>query len=67
VPPADIEGFADAAEYYLDDPAAWAAASTHGVEGADVFAYDGFLQDVTAMAASTWGLDLSPRPVAPVP
>ena len=67
VPPADIEGFADAAEYYLDDPVAWAEASAHGVEGAEVFAYDGYLRDVTTMAASRWDLDLNPQPVAPAP
>jgi glycosyltransferase involved in cell wall biosynthesis len=60
IPPADVAGFADAVEAYLDDPAAWAEASRNGVEGADAFAYDGFLRDVTAMAASTWDLELRP-------
>jgi len=67
VAPGDIEGFADAVEFYLEDPDSWRAASAHGVEGAEVFAYDGYLRDVTAMAATTWGLDLSPHPVVPGP
>ena len=57
-----MAGFADAVEHYLDDPAAWAVASRNGVEGADVFAYDDYLRDVTAMAESAWGLDLRPSP-----
>lgn len=60
VAPSDITGFADAVEHYLDDPAAWADASRHGVDGAERFAYDGYLRDVAAMAHSTWGLDLPP-------
>ena len=60
IPPGDVAGFADAVEAYLDDPAAWAEASRNGVEGADAFAYDGFLRDVSAMAEATWGLELRP-------
>lgn len=60
IPPTDVAGFADAVEGYLDDPDAWAEASRNGVEGADVFAYEGYLRDVTAMARDTWDLDLRP-------
>jgi phosphatidylinositol alpha-1,6-mannosyltransferase len=60
VPPADVAAFADAVEAYLDDPEAWSLASRNGVEGADVFAYDGFLRDVAGMAHDTWGLELRP-------
>jgi phosphatidylinositol alpha-1,6-mannosyltransferase len=60
IPPGDVQGFADAVESYLDDPAAWAEASRNGVEGADAFAYEGFLRDVSAMAGATWGLELRP-------
>ena len=60
IPPADIDGFADAVEAYLDEPATWTEASRNGVEGADAFAYDGYLRDVTAMAQATWGLELRP-------
>jgi phosphatidylinositol alpha-1,6-mannosyltransferase len=60
IPPADVDGFVDAVEAYLDDPESWSEASQNGVEGADVFAYDGYLQDVTDMAAATWDLDLRP-------
>jgi alpha-1,3-rhamnosyl/mannosyltransferase len=58
VPPGDVEGFADAVERYLDDPDEWARASRNGIEGADVFAYDGFLRDVSTMAETAWGLEL---------
>ena len=61
VPPTDVEAFADAVEHYLDDPEAWAAASRHGVDGAEMFAYDGYLRDVTTMARDIWALDLQPR------
>jgi glycosyltransferase involved in cell wall biosynthesis len=60
IPPGDVDGFADAVEAYLDDPSTWAEASRNGVEGADAFAYDGFLRDVAAMAESTWDLELKP-------
>jgi phosphatidylinositol alpha-1,6-mannosyltransferase len=60
VPPGDVAGFADAVEHYLDDPEAWAEASRNGVDGAEVFAYDGYLRDVTAMAAEAWGLEIGP-------
>jgi phosphatidylinositol alpha-1,6-mannosyltransferase len=65
VDPADVAGFADAVEEYLDDPEAWAEASRHGVEGADVFAYGGYLRDVTTMARETWGLELRTTPSGP--
>jgi glycosyltransferase involved in cell wall biosynthesis len=60
VPPTDVEGFADAVEHYLDDPDAWSAASRHGVDAAEMFAYDGYLRDVTTMARDIWGLELQP-------
>jgi phosphatidylinositol alpha-1,6-mannosyltransferase len=62
VDPADVAGFADAVEHYLDDPAAWSEASANGVDGAEVFAYDGYLRDVTAMAEDAWNLALRTAP-----
>jgi phosphatidylinositol alpha-1,6-mannosyltransferase len=62
VPPADVDAFADAVEAYLDDPGAWARASRNGIEGAEVFAYDGYLRDVVTMAKEAWGLDLELAP-----
>jgi len=60
VPPGDVAAFAAAAADYLTDPDAWAEASRRGIEGADVFAYEGYLDDVRRLAASVWDLDLAP-------
>jgi phosphatidyl-myo-inositol dimannoside synthase len=58
VEPSDTEGFADAVEAYLDDPAAWETASRRGREGAEVFSYDGYLREVAALARDALDLDL---------
>jgi len=56
----DVTAFADAVEAYLDAPHTWASESRRGVAEAEVFAYDGYLREVSALALDAWDLELGP-------
>ncbi len=66
-PPDDIDGMAGAIARFVNDPAAWSAASTAGVSAARRFTYQAYRQAVAALFDRAWGVRLPLPPASLVP